>query len=134
MQFGDDCRERALALLEKDSGVPVNRIARAWLGLAILEDQLDLWAVQIDKESRYVPRCNLLPGKIVAISKADIANEYMNYAEHCLKTAQVLRRQKDRVIQREMAAEWVRLVQLMVEDASLGAGDQSNNRKTEAGS
>jgi hypothetical protein len=50
MQFADDCRERALELLAKDPKVP-DPTARMWLEFAIVEDQLVLWAAQIEKES-----------------------------------------------------------------------------------
>ena len=49
MQFADDCRERALALISKDSGAPMDPTAQLWLTLAIVEDQLALWAAQIER-------------------------------------------------------------------------------------
>jgi hypothetical protein len=54
MQFAADYRESALALL-KDLKAPVDPLAHLWLRLAVVEDQLVLWAAQIEKESRNVP-------------------------------------------------------------------------------
>jgi hypothetical protein len=45
----------------------------------------------------------------VAISQADKAMEYKRYAEHCLKIAGTLSNQDDRMIHREMSAEWFKL-------------------------
>ena len=45
----------------------------------------------------------------VAILKADERKEYERYAEHCLKMAKLAPDQEARIIQREMAAEWLRL-------------------------
>ena len=46
MQFADDCRERALApaLIAKDSKASSDPLTKMWLTLAVLEDQLVLWA------------------------------------------------------------------------------------------
>jgi hypothetical protein len=35
--------------------------------------------------------------------------EYTRYAEHCLKMAKVATDRRSRIIQRQMAAEWLRL-------------------------
>jgi hypothetical protein len=35
--------------------------------------------------------------------------EYQNYATHCLRTAALLPNQEDRIIHREMSAEWFKL-------------------------
>jgi hypothetical protein len=45
----------------------------------------------------------------VAKSQADKAAEYVSYAEHCLKIAERLSDHKSRIVQREMAAEWIKL-------------------------
>jgi hypothetical protein len=45
----------------------------------------------------------------VAISKDDKHKEYARYAEHCLKMVPVVSDQEFRAIQREMAAEWLKL-------------------------
>ena len=37
------------------------------------------------------------------------AEEYERYAEHCLKIVDIARSREDRIIQREMATEWLRL-------------------------
>ena len=53
------------------------------------------------------------------ISQADKAMEYQNYAAHCLRTAALLPNQEDRIIHREMAAEWFKLAdQAMRKNAS----------------
>jgi hypothetical protein len=45
----------------------------------------------------------------VAISKADKAMEYVNYAKHCLKIVRTIPDQESRIVHREMAAEWMKL-------------------------
>jgi hypothetical protein len=45
----------------------------------------------------------------VTKSQADKAAEYVNYARHCLKTAETLPDRESRILHREMAAEWLRL-------------------------
>jgi hypothetical protein len=52
----------------------------------------------------------------VGISRADKADEYMHYAEHCMKTARTISDREPRTLHREMAAEWIKLAQAMVED------------------
>jgi len=42
MQFADDRRERASALLAKDAKTPVDPTAYTWLSLAVVEDWLVL--------------------------------------------------------------------------------------------
>jgi hypothetical protein len=51
MKFADICRERALALIAKDAKGPLDPVAQMWLKLAVVEDQLVLWAAQIEKDS-----------------------------------------------------------------------------------
>jgi hypothetical protein len=53
----------------------------------------------------------------VAISLADTAMEYVDFARHCLRIARSLPERKDRIAQREMAAEWISLAQMLTEDA-----------------
>jgi hypothetical protein len=55
----------------------------------------------------------------VTISKADKADEYMRYAEHCLKTADILAERDFRMLHREMAGEWLKLAQDMMNHAAL---------------
>lgn len=42
-------------------------------------------------------------------------DEYVDYAEHCLKLAKESTDRESRVILREMAAEWLRLSEIGVE-------------------
>jgi hypothetical protein len=66
-------------------------------------------------------------GWAVGISQADKAMEYRRYAEHCLRTAATLPNQEDRIIHREMSAEWFMLAdQAGRKDLSPGA--QSNGQ------
>ena len=51
--------------------------------------------------------------------------EYMRYAEHCLRMAKVATSREDRIIQREMAAEWLRLA------GSVSANGQSSSMHTQ---
>jgi hypothetical protein len=46
---------------------------------------------------------------VVAIPKNDKHKEYTRYAEHCLNLISTIKDQDDRAIQREMAAEWLKL-------------------------
>jgi len=41
--------------------------------------------------------------------------EYSRYAAHCLGVAPALSEQEDRAINREMAAEWLKLAEAIVE-------------------
>ena len=50
--------------------------------------------------------------------KNERREEYARYAEHCLDMARIAPDRKSRVIQREMAAEWLRLA------AQVGAEDR----------
>ena len=45
----------------------------------------------------------------MAIPKSDRHKDYARYAEHCLNMVTAAKDQKSRAIQREMAAEWLRL-------------------------
>jgi hypothetical protein len=47
--------------------------------------------------------------------------EYADFAKHCLKVARSLRDREDRIAHREMAAEWIRLAEMMTEDATHSA-------------
>ena len=71
-------------------------------------------------------------GGVVAISKADKANEYVGYAKHCLKIAEALPEHESRILLREMAAEWMKLAQVTAEDASLGASKLSRKSTARA--
>ena len=48
----------------------------------------------------------------MAIRKTSKYNEYMDYAEHCLKLVRIATNRKSRNIQREMAAEWFKLADM----------------------
>jgi hypothetical protein len=48
-------------------------------------------------------------GAIVAVPKNDKHKEYTRYAAHCLNMVTATKEQEARAIQREMAAEWLRL-------------------------
>ena len=61
---------------------------------------------------------------------ADKAAEYMRYAERCVETAKTLLDREDRRLHREMAAEWLRLAQLIAEDAADSARSSPKARKT----
>ena len=45
----------------------------------------------------------------MAILKNDTRKDYVRYAAHCLELVPSTKDQKDRAINREMAAEWLRL-------------------------
>jgi len=46
---------------------------------------------------------------IMAVSKNDTHKDYVRYAEHCLAMVTAAADQDSRVIQHEMAAEWLKL-------------------------
>ena len=51
----------------------------------------------------------------MAILKKDKHKEYTRFATHCLEMVTVARDQESRSIQREMAAEWLRLADEIVD-------------------
>jgi hypothetical protein len=52
MQFARDARARALVLLErKEAPERAFAVAQMWLSLAVIEDQLAIWASQIELET-----------------------------------------------------------------------------------
>jgi hypothetical protein len=59
----------------------------------------------------------------VAISKADKAIEYVDYAKHCLNIAQMIPDREARIVLREMAAEWANL-------AGQAAGEEASGAQT----
>jgi hypothetical protein len=50
----------------------------------------------------------------MAIPKNDQHKEYARYAEHCLKLVPAIPDQEYRSIQREMAAEWLKLADAII--------------------
>jgi len=46
---------------------------------------------------------------IVPVPESDKHKDYVRYAEHCLNIVTATRDQESRSVQREMAAEWLRL-------------------------
>jgi DNA primase len=65
----------------------------------------------------------------MAASTADKAIEYAGYARHCLRVVGAIPARKDRIIHREMAAEWLRLAD-QAATATLGAQDtRRTNRR-----
>jgi hypothetical protein len=63
----------------------------------------------------------------MANQKSDRHEEYTRYAEHCLAMARIARDQQSRVVQREMAAEWLRLAGTVESDDAAGS-DQPRYR------
>lgn len=47
----------------------------------------------------------------MAAAKSDRYKDYIRYAEHCLNLVPIIGAQKNRAINREMAAEWIRLAE-----------------------
>jgi hypothetical protein len=64
------------------------------------------------------------PGRIMAISKKDKHKEYTRFATHCLEMVTVARDQESRSIQREMAAEWLKLADAIVHPSKSGHGSK----------
>ena len=48
-------------------------------------------------------------------------DEYTRYAEHCLAAVRIARDQQSRVLQREMAAEWLRLAGTLEREQAAGS-------------
>jgi hypothetical protein len=65
----------------------------------------------------------------VAISQADKAMEYANYAKHRLETARKIPDRESRVIHREMAAEWFKLADQAAGEAATTIVASSNASK-----
>jgi hypothetical protein len=63
----------------------------------------------------------------VAKQKSDKHEEYTRYAEHCLAMARIVRDQQSRIVQREMAAEWLRLAKTAESEHAAGS-DQPRYR------
>jgi hypothetical protein len=51
-------------------------------------------------------------------AKDDKHTEYLRYAEHCLRMVKLASDPEARSIQREMAAEWLRLADIAEDDPS----------------
>jgi hypothetical protein len=51
----------------------------------------------------------------MAVPKTDKYNDYIRYATHCLTIAPEITRRDDRAINREMAAEWLKLADDIIE-------------------
>jgi hypothetical protein len=58
----------------------------------------------------------------MAVPKNAKHKEYVRYAERCLEMVAVAKTQDDRSIQREMAAEWLRLADEIIERKPRRAG------------
>jgi hypothetical protein len=48
----------------------------------------------------------------MAVRKVSKYEEYRDYAEHCLKLVRIATNREARVVQREMAAEWLKLADM----------------------
>lgn len=68
----------------------------------------------------------------MVVSLADKAEEYVGFAQRCLKIARSLPNREDRIAHREMAAEWIRLAQMMTDQAAHEAGEQVNPTRIKA--
>ena len=70
----------------------------------------------------------------MGVSQADKAMEYQRYAEHCLKIVQTLPNQEDRIIHREMVAEWFKLAERAARaDPTLDRHAGFTDKRTEHG-
>jgi hypothetical protein len=67
-------------------------------------------------------------------SSADRAQQYVGFASRCLKAARSLPEREDRVVHREMAAEWIRLAQILTEDAVHDTSAQVGNARIKTAS
>jgi hypothetical protein len=63
---------------------------------------------------RQIPVASGGSGSIMAIPKNDKHKSYARYAEHCLSVVTSTRDQDARAINREMAAEWLKLADALL--------------------
>jgi hypothetical protein len=68
----------------------------------------------------------------MAIPKNDKHEEYSLYAEQCLKMARIASDQKSRIIQREMAAEWLKLADAIPSNSRSGLSNGKSVQGLEA--
>ena len=87
---------------KKHTAMPANRQTRAESQKQNFGGELE---AQISRPNSILSRGTLH----VANQKSDKYEEYTLYAEHCLAMARIAPDQQSRVVQREMAAEWLRL-------------------------
>ena len=59
--------------------------------------------------ARQISRLSRQGRGVMTMPKNDKYKDYARYAEHCLNMVAATRNQESRSIQREMAAEWLRL-------------------------
>lgn len=64
--------------------------------------------------------------------KNDEHEEYSLYAVHCLKMASIAPDQKSRIIQREMAAEWLKLADAVLSNSRRGLSNGKSEHALEA--
>ena len=57
----------------------------------------------------------------MAVPKNSKHKDYVRYAEHCLQMVTTAKDQEARSIQREMAAEWLRLADEIIDQRAPGA-------------
>jgi len=50
---------------------------------------------------------------IMAVRKGGRSEEYLRYGKHCLELVRIATSRQSRVIQREMAAEWLKLADML---------------------
>jgi hypothetical protein len=58
MRYADDCRHKAMALLEtanegQEDEDQTTNLARMWLVIALMEDMITVWADQVSAEAVY---------------------------------------------------------------------------------
>jgi hypothetical protein len=70
----------------------------------------------------------------MAIARNDKHEEYIQYAEHCVKMAMVAPDQKSRIVQREMAAEWLKLADSVPSNSRSGLSNGKSEHGLEASS
>jgi hypothetical protein len=71
-------------------------------------------------------------GAIMAILKNDKYSEYSRYAEHCLEMVRIATDRKSRIIQREMAAEWLKLADAVPSNSRSGLSNGKSEHGLEA--
>ena len=77
------------------------------------------------KSCRFLHRSSVVQERVMAILNKDKHKEYARFAAHCLDMVASTRDQKIRRIQREMAAEWMKLADAVKKGATAHPGEHA---------
>jgi hypothetical protein len=99
--------------------VPAAWNGKIWANELVGKWLVSRWSILIRLTLTALDRLNRrISEEIMAIPKNDQHREYTRYAEHCLKLVPAIPDQEYRSVQREMAAEWLRLADAIIHPKS----------------